>query len=118
MLLATGTAELTESPAPVRIFVLHDDAVDDLPELLEVSLQSLVGGRVVETSDEDLPDDFALRTAWTARTASPSLLLGHGPLEVDLGVVQGVRRGLEASLGLVHGRVSDEPETAGKNHNP
>jgi hypothetical protein len=30
-----------------------------------------------------------------------------------------VRRGLEASLGLVHGRVSDEPETAGKkNHNP
>jgi hypothetical protein len=25
-----------------------------------------------------------------------------------------VRRGLEASLGLVHGRVSDEPETAGK----
>ena len=101
-------AQLTESPAAVRIFVLHDDAVHDLSELLEVSLQTLVGGRVIETSDEDLSQDFTLRAV------RPLLVFGGCSLDLDLGVVDGVGGGLETGLGLVHARVSDEPEPAEK----
>ena len=52
--------QLTESSAAVGILVLHDDAVDDLAELLEVSLQAVVGRLVVEAADEQLAEDLAL----------------------------------------------------------
>ena len=53
----------TEATAPVGVFVLHDDAVDNFAELLEVSLQAFVGRLVVQASDEQLAKNLQPKKA-------------------------------------------------------
>ena len=97
---------ITESSAAVSVFVLHDDAVGHFSELLEVGPQGIVGGDVVQSSDEDLTNDVGLGNCGLAAL----LALGSGSLEVDLGAVHSVGPRLEAELCLVLGRVGDEPK--------
>ena len=100
--------QLTESSASVGVLVLHDDAVDDLTELLEVGLQAFVGRFVVETSDEELAKDFTLGSGGVL------VFPGRGLLDVQSLLVDRVRASLEAGLSLFRGREGDEPESAEK----
>ena len=100
----------TKSTAAVRVFVLHDYAVDDLAELLEVGLQAIVGRAVVQASDEDLTKDFAFRSG-----SSSFLIFRRRTLDLDLGAVQRVWAGLETSLSLLGVGVGDESKAAVRN---
>jgi len=101
------TVKLTEASAAIGILVLHDHAVGDLAKLLEVSTEPLVSGGVVQTADEDLPQDFPLGSGGGVAF----LVLGRGLLDLDLGDVDDVGLGIVAGLGLVFVGVSDETES-------
>ena len=104
-------SKLTEPSAAVRVFVLHDDTVDNLAELFKVSLQAFVGCSVVQTSDENFAKDFTFRFSWALLT------FGCGFLDVDGGVVEAVRSGRETGIGLFNRGEGDEAESTGNKIN-
>lgn len=50
--LGTGIGDKTEAPRPLGLGILHDDNVDDISPFTEMRLQGIIGGPVVQTTDE------------------------------------------------------------------
>ena len=84
---------------------LHDNGVDEGPELAEVGLESLVCGGIVEATDKYFPARFcqaafAVAAAATSAPLSAAFRLGGGSLRLDLRAIDDVGAAGEAGLCL------------------